>query len=213
MKRKNRSDQRKFHFIYRTTCTVTGKYYIGMHSTDDMDDGYLGSGKRLRNSVRKHGKNHHERAILEDCSEKGRAFLRRRERVWVGKKQLRDPLCMNLVVGGRGYDGTLTSPNKGKKLSADQRKKMSIALKGRKVWNKGLSKTTDPRVLKNAQMLSNIKKGRNASTHEYIAKHAALLSGRTKENNESVAKMAQKRKGVPWSEARRRAHEKRKEKK
>lgn len=26
--------QKKYHYIYKTTCTVNGKYYIGMHSTE-----------------------------------------------------------------------------------------------------------------------------------------------------------------------------------
>ena len=32
------------HFIYKTTHT-NGKYYVGRHSTNDIDDGYIGSGK------------------------------------------------------------------------------------------------------------------------------------------------------------------------
>ena len=44
------------HYIYKTTCNITNKYYIGMHSTSNLEDGYLGSGKRLRYSIRKYGK-------------------------------------------------------------------------------------------------------------------------------------------------------------
>lgn len=35
---------RKYHYIYKITRNQDGKFYVGMHSTDDLDDGYFGSG-------------------------------------------------------------------------------------------------------------------------------------------------------------------------
>lgn len=32
----------KFHIIYKTTNLINGKIYVGLHSTDNVDDGYLG---------------------------------------------------------------------------------------------------------------------------------------------------------------------------
>jgi len=55
----------KYHILYRTTCTVTENFYIGVHSTTNLEDGYMGSGIRLLNSVLKHGKENHTREILE----------------------------------------------------------------------------------------------------------------------------------------------------
>ena len=69
--------QKQFHFIYKTTNLLSGKYYIGMHSTDNLDDGYLGSGRRLRYSINKYGKENHHREILEYC--KTREELKSRE--------------------------------------------------------------------------------------------------------------------------------------
>ena len=30
-------EEKKYHIIYKTTCLINKKYYIGMHSTDDLD--------------------------------------------------------------------------------------------------------------------------------------------------------------------------------
>ena len=36
-----------YHFVYVTSCELTASYYIEVHSTKNLHDGYLGSGKRL----------------------------------------------------------------------------------------------------------------------------------------------------------------------
>lgn len=92
--------QKKHHFIYKTTCNVNGKYYIGMHSTDDLEDGYMGSGKRLWNSLNYHGKDNHSIELLEFCED--RVELRKREKELVNEDLLKEDLCMNLMVGGEG---------------------------------------------------------------------------------------------------------------
>ena len=56
---------RKYHYIYKTTCIITNRFYIGMHSTDNLQDGYIGSGKRLYYSIKKYGKENHTCEILE----------------------------------------------------------------------------------------------------------------------------------------------------
>ena len=47
---------KKYNYIYIITNIVNGKIYIGKHSTDDLNDGYLGSGKKLRLAKNKYGK-------------------------------------------------------------------------------------------------------------------------------------------------------------
>lgn len=42
-----------YHFVYKTTNTINSKYYYGVHTTSDIDDGYLGSGVLLRRSIKK----------------------------------------------------------------------------------------------------------------------------------------------------------------
>ena len=31
-----------YHYIYKTTNLINNKFYIGMYSTSNLDDGYLG---------------------------------------------------------------------------------------------------------------------------------------------------------------------------
>lgn len=90
--------RRKYHIIYKTTCSVTGKWYIGLHSTDNLDDGYQGSGSRLWKSIKKHGKDQHQTEILEHCADRATLILREAE--IVNDDLLADPQCMNVIKGG-----------------------------------------------------------------------------------------------------------------
>ena len=92
--------QHIYHYIYKTTCKVTGRFYIGMHSTSNLEDGYIGSGKRLWNSINKHGRENHEFEILEYLPD--RSSLKEREKEIVNEGLLQDPMCMNLKIGGEG---------------------------------------------------------------------------------------------------------------
>jgi len=71
-----------------------------MHSTRKLDDGYLGSGKVLRRSLYKHGRDNHKIEILEFFE--SREDLAKGEEVLINKDVLNDPLCMNLQPGGGG---------------------------------------------------------------------------------------------------------------
>lgn len=46
--------------IYKITNKVTGKIYIGKHQTEDLNDGYMGSGKLLKRAQEKYGINSFE---------------------------------------------------------------------------------------------------------------------------------------------------------
>ena len=95
----SKSDK-KYHFIYKTTCLINKKYYIGMHSTDDLNDGYMGSGKALKFSIQRYGKENHKVEILEMVET--RELLAERERQLVTINKVRNGNCMNLKVGGIG---------------------------------------------------------------------------------------------------------------
>lgn len=45
---------KKYHFVYQTTNIINGKSYIGVHSTSNLNDGYLGCGFYRGYNVSKH---------------------------------------------------------------------------------------------------------------------------------------------------------------
>jgi group I intron endonuclease len=116
------ASRRKHHYIYKTICTVSNKYYIGMHSTDDIDDGYLGSGKVLQYSIKKHGKQNHIKEIIEYFPDRIQLALREKE--LITDDILNDPMCINLRYGGNGG-------MPGMNVTEETRAKLSKAGKGR----------------------------------------------------------------------------------
>jgi hypothetical protein len=92
--------EKRHHFIYKTINLINKKYYIGMHSTNNLDDGYIGSGKKLWNSIKKYGKENFKCEILEFLET--RKILKEREREIVNSELLNDSMCMNIQLGGGG---------------------------------------------------------------------------------------------------------------
>lgn len=119
-----------FYIIYKTTNTLNGKYYIGYHATNDLGDGYLGSGIALTRAVRKYGRQNFRREILYVFETEHEA--RKREREVITEDVISDPNSYNLAEGG--YGGIGTAARQGKQHTPAARAKRSIALK--KAWER-----------------------------------------------------------------------------
>ena len=88
------------HTIYKTTNKLNGKFYIGKHSTNNINDGYLGSGKYITNSINKYGKENFGKEILFVELNESDAY--NIERSLVTTDLVNNDLSYNLTEGGRG---------------------------------------------------------------------------------------------------------------
>lgn len=129
-----------FHIVYKTTNNVNGKVYIGVHSTQNISDGYIGSGLIFKRAVKKYGKQSFSYEIVCFCESKEQAFWV--EAMLVDKKFVLSDNNYNTNIGGAsGRKGIMHSEStkelmsrsaKGRKFSDDHKSKISLSLTGRK---------------------------------------------------------------------------------
>jgi group I intron endonuclease len=124
-----------------------------MHSTFNLDDGYMGSGKYIKNSIRRYGIENFKKEILEFLPD--RESLKNREKEIVNVELVADENCMNLTTGGEGgpaFTGKTHSDEnrkkfaeqqKGRVASIETRQKLSAAGKGRVVSDETKKKLSE----------------------------------------------------------------------
>lgn len=89
-----------FFIIYKTTNKINGKCYVGSHKTDNIEDGYLGSGKYLKAAIKKHGPENFVREILFQFNNPDDMYAKEAE--IVNEDFLMNENTYNLKVGGYG---------------------------------------------------------------------------------------------------------------
>jgi group I intron endonuclease len=125
------------HFVYQTTNLVNNKIYVGVHSTDNLEDGYLGSGYYLKMAIEKYGKNNFSRSILYKAESPKDAWAKEAEIVDEDFVKRRDTYNVALGGGRSNYGNKHTDEAKAKmsiassSRSLETRKKLSEANKNR----------------------------------------------------------------------------------
>lgn len=115
--------KKKHYLVYQTTNLLNGKIYIGQHQTDNLNDGYIGSGVELNLDIEKFGRDNFKREILFDFD----SFeeMDNKERELVNEDFVARPDTYNLCFGGRDIRGNITFL--GKHHTEETRRKISEA--------------------------------------------------------------------------------------
>lgn len=104
---------KKYNIVYETTCLINNKIYIGVHKTNNLEDGYIGCGiykqenvsksdrtSKFHNAVRKHGYHNFKRTILCMFNTYEAALIL--EKILVDEKFLERKDVYNTNPGGKG---------------------------------------------------------------------------------------------------------------
>ena len=163
-----------YNYIYKITNQINGKIYIGKHSTDNLDDGYMGSGKLILKAEQKYGKENFTKEYLAFCDTEEK--LNWFEKFYIKKFNARE-VGYNLTDGGDGHLGFI--------MTEETKQKLSEANKGKTLSEETKQKLRKPKTEETKQKISEAKKGKT-------------LSEETKQKISEANKKRLVEKGVPF---------------
>jgi hypothetical protein len=85
-----------FYTVYQITNQINGRTYIGKHMTEDLNDGYMGSGKLLLQAIKKYGSANFSKEICFVFDNEYDMNQKEKELVVVSRA------TYNLCEGGKG---------------------------------------------------------------------------------------------------------------
>ena len=125
------TQQEKYHYVYVITNKVNKKFYIGKHSTSNLDDGYMGSGVAINRAIKKYGEQNFVKRILCYCQTASDALYV--EQFLVTEYIVNRKDCYNMKTGGKGGSAKgRISGMKGRHHSEETKQKLKLAWKKRR---------------------------------------------------------------------------------
>lgn len=169
------------YYVYKITNTVTQQFYIGVHKTANLNDGYMGSGVRIKQNIEEYGLDVFTKDILFSTNVKDEAYVKEKELI----TEMRSQKMLNLHEGGCGgfeYIQSLNLPNpmyneKSRQRMIDSRKKTHAKdpEKYKCISKNNLKKAHEKRV--GSIDSEETKEKRLASLRKFYKTHASPLRG------------------------------------
>jgi len=113
-----------YNTVYKTTNSINGKIYVGVHITDEPMDKYIGSGTNLKPDIKLYGKQNFDKEILFYAFTKDDAY-------WAEEQIVNKEFVLREDTYNK-YPGGSNPPNtKGLKRTKEWRENISKALTGK----------------------------------------------------------------------------------
>lgn len=194
-------EKKKYYTVYQITNKINGKIYIGFHSTNDLDDGYMGSGKIIKIAIEKYGIENFSKKYIEIFDNKEDA--EKLEKELVNEDFVKRKDNYNLSLGGNvcilygesnGFYGKTHTQETKEKIKQGLLKKFGIKRKhpkeviekikitSRKTWN-------DPEMKRKCSKRSSGRKHSEETKKKIGQKHKnKIVSEESKKKMSDAAK-------------------------
>jgi hypothetical protein len=90
----------KKYIVYQITNLVNKKFYVGVHQTNNIDDGYMSSSNVVNDAIKKYGKENFKKEVLFEFNDAETMFAKEAEIVNEDFVKRKD--TYNLKTGGTG---------------------------------------------------------------------------------------------------------------
>ena len=194
--------QKKYNYVYIIENKVNGKIYIGVHKTNNLEDGYMGSGSALKRAYAKYGIENFEKTILKKFRTYQNAL--NYEHKLVNKEFINRQDTYNESIGGNHWEGD--KEGLAEKLSRAQQLRFKDSTQKDKISKKQKEKWQDP-VYQEKMKIALTSKTRtdkiSKKVKNWIAEnpedHTARME-KINKNPDKIRKTAEKHRGMKRTE-------------
>lgn len=145
-----------YYCLYKVTNNINNKIYIGIHSTNNLNDGYIGSGTNILRAIKKYGRKNFTKKILYMFNSESEMILKECE--IVTKDFCRRPDTYNIMPGGKfGSEKRNGLTFRGRNHTTETKERIRQAASGRKLSPETINK------IKENNKRTNVSRGKKVS--------------------------------------------------